>query len=135
MRLRPLMVGSGRRSAFDSGSTHAYYKLKYVQAVVGFPEKISVDMPNDLNVDQGAVKSATMVGLLGLLLKCFGLCPKQPEGENSEVHGDLIWILICSCLPRLPFECSALPELVTVGVLFIGPQVEVKDYIEIVHAM
>ena len=76
----------------NSGPTHAYYIWKEVQAVVGFPEKIPMKMPNYLNVDQGDVKSPTTVGLLGLLLKCLGLCPKHPDGKNSEVPGDLVWI-------------------------------------------
>ena len=119
----------------DSGSAHGHYKWKEIQAVVGFPEKLPVKMPNYLNVDQGAVKLPTTVCLLGLLLKCFGLCPKQPDGENSELCGDLVPILICTCLPVLPFHCSALPELVTVGVLLTGPKVELKDYIEQIQAM
>ena len=92
-------------------------------------------MPNYLKVDQGAVKSPTTVGLLGLLLKCFGLCPKQPDGENSEVPGDLVWILICTCLPGLPFRYSAVPELVSVGVLFTRPKADLKDCIETVRAI
>ena len=122
-------------SLYDSRSTHAYYKWKEVQAVVGFPEKIPVKMPNYLNVDQGAVKSPTTVGLLCLLLKCFGLCPKQPNGENSEVLGDVVCILICTCLRGLPFHCSALLELVSVGVLFTGHKAELKDYIKTAQAM
>ena len=49
--------------------------------------------------------------------------------------GYLVWIPICACLPGLPFHCSALPELVSVGVLFTGPEVELKDYVERVHTM
>ena len=45
---------------------------------------------NYLNLQQGDVKSPPTVGLLGLLLKCFGLCPKQPSGDSSEVPGDLV---------------------------------------------
>ena len=122
-------------SLYASGNPHAYCKWKEIQAVVGFPEKLPVKMPNYLNVDQGGVKSPTTVSLLGLLLKCFGLFPKQPDGENSEVPGDLVWILICTCLPGLPFHCSAPAELVSVGVLFTGPKAELKDYIEQVQAM
>ena len=98
---------------YDSGTTHAYYKWKEILAVVGFSEKLHAKTPNYLNVDHGALKSPMTVGLLGLLLKCFGLCPKQPDGENSEVPSDLVWILICTCLPSLPFQCTALPELVS----------------------
>ena len=48
---------------------------------------------------------------------------------------DVAWILICTCLPSLPFHCSALPDLVSVGVLFTAPKAELKDYIEQVQAM
>ena len=77
-------------SLYDSGSAHDYYKWKEIQAVVGFPEKLPMKMPNYLNLDHGLVKSPTTVGLLGLLLKCFGFCLKQPDGETSEVLGDLV---------------------------------------------
>ena len=63
-------------SLYDFGNTLAYYKWKEIQAVVG-------------NVDQGLVMLPT-VGLLGLLLKYFGLRLKQLDGENSKVPGDLV---------------------------------------------
>ena len=68
--------------------------------------------------------SPTTVGLLGLLIKCLGLCPKHHDRENSEVPSDLTWILIYTSQPGLPFHCAALLELLTVGVLCIGPRVE-----------
>ena len=95
-----------------------------------FQDKLPVKIPNYLNVDQGHVTSPTIVALLGLLLKCFGLCPKQRDRENSDVLGDLVWIPICTSLPRLPFHCNALPMLVTVGVLFTRSKAELKDYIK-----
>ena len=93
---------------YDSSNMHAYYKWKEVQAGVGFPEKIPGKMPNYVNVDHGAVKPPTTVGLFGLLVKCFGLCPKQPDGENAKVPCDMLWILICTCMPGLPFPVEGL---------------------------
>ena len=87
-------------------------------------------MPNYLNLDQRVVKSPTTDGLLSLLLKCFGLYPKESDGEKSKVPGDLVSILICTCVHGPHFHCSAPPELVSVGVLFIGPNAELKDYME-----
>ena len=86
-------------------------------------------MPNYLNVDQRVVKSPTTDGLLGLLLKCFGLYPKECDGEKSKVPGDLVSIWICTRVYGPHFHCSVPPELVSVGVLFIGPKPEFKDYI------
>ena len=67
---------------YDSGSTHACYQWNEIQGVVGFLEMLPVKMPNYLNVDHGAMKSPTTVGPLVLLVKCFGLCPKQPHMQT-----------------------------------------------------
>ena len=70
---------------YDTVGTHAYYKSKKVQAIMGFPNKLSVKIPSYLNVDRGHVKSPSTIALLGSLLKWFGLCPKQPDRQNSDV--------------------------------------------------
>ena len=106
------------------------HALSEIQAVVVFLDKISLKMPDNLNVDKGHLKSPTTFGQLGLLPKCVGLCPRQPDGENSEVSSDLVLILICICLLGLPFHRSVLPKLVSVAVLSIGPMSELKDYVE-----
>ena len=79
-----------------------------MQAIVGFPDKLQVKVPNYLNVDEGHVKSPTMVALLGLLLKAFGLYPKQHDKENSEVRGDLVWGLIFAWIKRVPLRCLSI---------------------------
>ena len=123
-------------SLYDIGSTHTHYKWKEVHAIVGVPDKLRFKMPNYITVDQGHVASPTTVALLGFLLNGLGLCPKNSDAtEVAEVPGDLVWILICTSLPGLPFQCSALTELVSVGVLFTGPKSGFRDYIEQVGNM
>ena len=64
-----------------------------------FDKKIKI--PNSLNVAQGHVRLLTIVALLVLLLKCFGVCPKHPSREDVPV--DLVWILTSTSLLDLPF--------------------------------
>ena len=76
---------------YDRSTIHGVYRYSERLAVIGTPNKLTVKVPNYINIDQASCASRITVGIAARLLQVLGIVPPQKWAPDEEP-----WILCCT---------------------------------------
>ena len=87
------------------------YRYSQRLALIGTPNKLTVKVPNYINIDQGSCASQITIGVAGWLLQLLGIVPPPQRAPGEEP-----WILCCTPYHQLPARlCNGLVVNINMG--------------------
>ena len=96
---------------YDRSTSHSVYRYSERLALIGTLNKLTVKVPNCINIDQGSCASQITIGIDGWLLQVLGFVP-PPQWAPSEEP----WILCCAPYHQLPAQlCNGLGMNINMG--------------------
>ena len=60
---------------YDRSTSHSVYRYSERLALIGTPNKLTVKVPNYINIDEDSCPSQITIGIAGWLLQVLGIVP------------------------------------------------------------
>ena len=101
------------------------YRYSERLALIGTPNKLTMKVPNYINVDQGSCASQITTGIAGWLLQVLGIVPPPQWAPGAEP-----WILCCTPYHQLPAQlCNGMVMNINMGLGYTGELFGLQQFI------